>query len=213
MDEFVIPFLKEHAVAIVVGIMGIGCLGYGIVSLSTAPKTSDAVVFQSRENASPAKSNPSTKPKEVMVDIAGAVEKPGVYKLESTGRVRDALIAAGGLRKDADRARVSQTVNLAAPLTDSAKLYIPFVGEQMVTSGTGSENSSGTTNNVLGSSGKMININTASESELDELTGIGPVTAQKIISNRPYQSIDDLVTKKAVGSSVFSKIKDQISVY
>ena len=80
-------------------------------------------------------------------------------------------------------------------------------------SGSGANLSSGGGNGVLCAETKMVNINTASETELDALPGVGPVTAQKIISNRPYQKIDDLVSKKAVGASVFSKIKDQISIY
>ena len=59
----------------------------------------------------------------------------------------------------------------------------------------------------------LIDINAASESELDTLSGIGPVTAGKIIDNRPYGSLEELVSKKAVSSSVFEKIKDHISVY
>lgn len=73
-----------------------------------------------------------------------------------------------------------------------------------------SNNSSG---GIQGTSSGTININQASESELDALPGIGPVTAQKIISNRPYQSVEDLLNKKAVGASEFAKIKDQMSVY
>jgi competence protein ComEA len=80
----------------------------------------------------------------------------------------------------------------------------------MVTSEGTSSNSSGS---VQGSSTGSVNINQATEEELDALPGVGPVTAQKIISNRPYQSVDDLVSKKAVGQSVFSKIKDQVRVY
>jgi len=78
----------------------------------------------------------------------------------------------------------------------------------MKTSGDASSNLSGT---VAGSS--TVNINQASAEELDALPGIGPVTAQKIISNRPYQSAQDLLEKKVVGQSEFTKIKDEVSVY
>lgn len=213
MDERVVSFLKEHAIALGLGLAGLVCLGYGMISLSAPPKSGDGIDFQSQQGVTE-KSEASTKNgKEVTVDVEGAVEKPGVYKLDGDSRVQDALIAAGGLSSSADRQKVSQNVNLAAPLTDSAKLYIPFAGEQTMTSSGGTDSSSGIGNAVLGTSTKMVNINTASESELDALSGVGPVTAQKIISNRPYQKIDELVSKKAVGASVFSKIKDQVSVY
>ena len=72
-----------------------------------------------------------------------------------------------------------------------------------MTSDRGSDNSSGTGNAVLGASTNMININTASESDLDALSGIGPVTAQKIISNRPYQSTQDLVPRRQLERAYF----------
>lgn len=126
-------------------------------------------------------------------------------------RIQDALIAGGGgLSENADRQQVAQNLNLAAPLTDVAKLYIPSVGEQMTGSSGMADSSSG---DVEDSATRTVNINQASESELDALPGIGPMTAQKIISNRPYQNVQDLLDKKVLGQSVFSKIKDQVSVY
>jgi len=134
----------------------------------------------------------------VVVHVDGAVGSPGVYSLGPEARVMDAVTAAGGLTADADGSRI----NLAAKVADGQKVYIPAVGEQ-VTSDKGQ---------VTGQS-SLININTAGESELDKLPGVGPVTAQKIIASRPYSSLEDLLTKKVVGSSTFEKIKDLISVY
>jgi competence protein ComEA len=214
MEEKIIPFLKEHALALGLGLTGMICLGYGLFSLSAQQKVDSGIDFQSDQQSTTEKSTVAPKAgKQITIDIEGAVEKPGVYTLPADSRIQDALITAGGLAENADRKKVSQTVNLAAPLIDSAKLYIPAAGEQSVASDTSSDTSSGSSNGVLGTMTKMVNINTASESDLDALSGVGPVTAQKIISNRPYQSPQDLVTKKAVGASVFSKIKDQVSVY
>ena len=73
---------------------------------------------------------------------------------------------------------------------------------------------SGQSVSVAGASTQaQVNINTASQSDLESLPGIGPVTASKIISDRPYQIVEDLVNKKAVSKAVFEKIKDQIVVY
>ncbi len=214
MDERIILFLKEHALALLLGTAGLICLGYGLFTLSMQSKADNGVEFQSGQHAADQKRNVSSKSsKQITIDIEGAVHKPGVYTLPATSRIQDALIAAGGLAENADRKKVSQTVNLAAQLIDSAKLYIPPVGEQSSASGGVSDTSSGSSDSVLGAATKMININTASESELDALPGVGPVTAQKIIANRPYQGVQDMVSKKAVGASVFSKIKDQVSVY
>lgn len=213
MDERVVAFVKEHAFALVFGLVGLGFLSYGLFTLSFSPKPDDGIQFQSGHENGSAHSSAKKATKQITIDIEGAVQKPGVYKLDSGSRIQDALIAAGGLAANADRLKVSQTVNLAALLTDSAKLYIPSIGEQSMASGGGTDVSSGGTNGVLGTATKTVNINTASASELDALPGVGPATAQKIISNRPYEKIDDLVSKKAVGASVFAKIKDQISVY
>src|SRR5476651_670872 len=93
---------------------------------------------------------------------------------------------------------------------DGAKLYIPAVGEHVMTSGSALDSSTGI---IQGNGTKTVNINQASESDRDALPGVGPVTAQKIIDKRPYQSVQELLDKKVVGQSVFLKIKDQVSVY
>jgi competence protein ComEA len=131
--------------------------------------------------------------------------KPGVYKLSQDARMQDAFISCGGLSSSADRNWVAKNINLAVKLTDGAKIYIPKLGEQTSSS---SSYSSGV---ALTSS--LININSASEQELDSLSGVGPATATKIINSRPYGSINDLLDKKIVGSKVFQTIKDKISVY
>jgi competence protein ComEA len=210
-EENILPFLKEHAIALVLGSAGLICLGYGLISLSMPQSSGSASQFQpSKKVAKPAIITVSPIRKQITIDIEGSVMKPGVYKLPQNSRVQDALIAAGGLSEDADRKLVAQTLNLAAPLTDGAKIYIPAVGEQMTASSGTSEGSSGASQ---GSSAAKVNINQASESELDALPGVGPVTAQKIIGNRPYQSVEDLLNKKVVGQSEFGKIKDMVSVY
>ncbi len=149
--------------------------------------------------------NPS-KPSLIRVDVSGSVVSPGVYELNSYARIQDALIKAGGLSADADRNFVSKNINLAQKLSDGAKIYIPSANENSNPSGLSSISNPSTLNH-------LININLASADELDSLPGIGPATAAKIISGRPYETIDDLLTKKAVGKSVLEKIKDRVTVY
>lgn len=211
LQEKLLPFLKEHAIAVVLGSVGILCLGYGLIMLSQPQSSETGTNFQPIQKKSTSVGIPvSPQSKQITIDIEGAVEKPGVYTLLANSRIQDALIVSGGLSQNADRQQVAQNLNLAAPLTDGAKIYIPAVGEQIMTSGNMSDNSTGS---VQGAGSKMVNINQASESDLDGLPGVGPVTAQKIIDNRPYQNVQDLLDKKVVGQSVFSKIKGQVSVY
>ncbi|OGD92467.1 hypothetical protein A2697_02880 [Candidatus Curtissbacteria bacterium RIFCSPHIGHO2_01_FULL_41_44] len=137
-------------------------------------------------------------PGQIIVHVDGSVKKPGVYKLADQSRVVDAVGAAGGLTEDADQSKV----NLASKLVDGQKIYIRSVGE-------GDGRIVGETTGVSVSS--LVNINTASEAELDKLPGIGPVTAAKIIASRPYGSLEELLTKKVVSKSVFEKIKGLIT--
>lgn len=143
----------------------------------------------------------------VSVDIEGKVMKPGVYKLPEGSRIQDALIASGGLDSNADRDYVAKKLNLAQKLTDEAKVYIPAVGE--VPTGTTGSNSTAST--VLSSNSSFININSASSDELDKLPKVGSVTAQKIISGRPYVKIEDLVSKKILSQKTFDGLKDMIT--
>lgn len=146
-------------------------------------------------------SQPSSA-REIAVDVGGEVAKPGVYRLAEGSRVDDAVNAAGGLRVEADRARI----NLAARLVDGQKVYVAKIGEP---AGQGVGGSAGRIAGV--SESQLVNINMASEAELDRLPGVGPATAQKIVASRPYSSLADLLGKKVVNKSVYEKIKDLIT--
>lgn len=143
------------------------------------------------------------------VDVEGAVENPGVYEVSEDARVGHALVSAGGLSSAADRNWVSRFVNLAAPITDGMKIYIPASGEDIVKT-VGVANPG----NILGTAGSsQVNINTASVSELDGLWGIGQARASDIVANRPYGSVDELLTKANIPQNVYDRNKDKVSVY
>lgn len=146
----------------------------------------------------------------LIVDLEGAVIKPGIYKLKEGSRIHDLLIAASGLSASADREWIAKYLNLATKLVDGAKLYIPYRNENTPEK---TFNKNKEVPETLGVTAGQININNASIDELDTLPQIGTVRAQKIIDNRPYQSIEELLTKKAVSASVFEKIKNKITVY
>jgi competence protein ComEA len=157
---------------------------------------------------------------EIIVEVAGSVEKPGVYKLSPGARVEDALISAGGISANADRTWMEKTLNRAAKLSDGQKILIPAspTGGSVVSQSGGvtAKNSGGdqTVSTDFSAQGSgLVNINTASLSQLDTLPGIGQVYAQKIIEHRPYSTLDELVSKGAVGKSLYEKIKDQITIY
>ena len=141
---------------------------------------------------------------EIVVEISGEVQKPGVYKLPSGSRIDDLLIASGGLSQNADRVVIAKNINRAAKLFDGQKLYIPRQGESNTST------SSITSNTSIGG---QVNINTADAKTLDSLSGIGPVYAQNIIEHRPYSETKELVSKGAIPSNVYEKIKEKISCY
>jgi len=144
--------------------------------------------------------------KTISVDVSGAVLKPGVYQLNEGARIEDSIKAAGGFSDDSNKEYISKYLNMAQKLSDGTKVYVPLDGEMTV-------NTSGGTSAAGASTQSKLNINTSSQSELETLSGIGPVTASKIISARPYQSIDELTSKKIVSKAVFEKIKDSLVTY
>ncbi len=168
------------------------------------------IIRQNRESANVVfitQASESAKMK-VRIDVVGAVIKPDVYELEEGSRVSDALTAAGGFNASADREWVAKNLNRAAKIIDGGKIYIPTLHERSSSPLSNISNPG----NLLGVSSAKINLNTASSVELESLPGIGPVLASKIISGRPYQTIEELKTRKIVGNALFEKIKDQISL-
>jgi len=188
--------LKKY-LPFVVGLLGVVFIVIGIVVPKVKTPQPEITIETGGEEVKGVKTE--QKLKIILVDVAGAVEKPGVYQLTNDSRIVDALIPAGGLSAKADRMYIAKTINMAQKLTDGSKVYIPFINEAVNIAETNITN--------------MININSATLDELDKLPGIGPITAQKIIDNRSYQNISELVSRKVLGSSVYANIKDRLSVY
>ena len=187
-------------------ILGLAALGGGILITQKTSLSGEEVVIleNARENSSG----------EIVVEISGAVEKPGVYKLTFGSRVEDLLIAAGGVTARVDRTWLEKNLNRAGKLTDGQKIFLPTIGQQSSSSTAkvlGGEVSG--SNNINGTLENLININTAGASELDTLDEIGRERAQNIIEGRPYSSVEELVSRKIISLSVFEKIKNKISVY
>ena len=147
----------------------------------------------------------------IMVDVSGAVMQPSVVELPEDSRVFEAIDKAGGLTGEADLS----TTNQAEILTDGQKIYIP-TRHELEESEAGSP-SPGLAGNSSGSvQSRKININTADSQALQQLKGVGPATAQKIIDyrnkNGKFKAIEDLKNVSGIGDKTFEKLKDKITV-
>lgn len=153
-----------------------------------------------------------SSPAILIVDVQGAVTYPGVYTLDEGDRLIHAIDAAGGYIADAD----TRQVNHALKLVDEMLIYIPLKGElpieeSTIVSDIGSSGSTSTND-----SGGKVNINTATESELTTLAGIGPSKAAAIIQHReeqgPFQTTEALTGVSGIGQKTFEKLQENITV-
>ena len=151
-------------------------------------------------------------PLPLKVYVTGAVTNPGVYSIPRLSRVESAIQAAGGFLKTAN----TQSINLAAKLIDGEEIVVPSMNQTPITTIPNSKPNPTQTAQTLPSSQNPLDINTATQDQLDELPGIGSSKAQQIISyrqqNGPFQKIDDLQNVPGIGPGIFEKIKDLITV-
>jgi competence protein ComEA len=147
---------------------------------------------------------------DLVVDVQGAVVRPGIVHLPAGSRVADAIAAAGGYGPRVATDRVGQTLNLAALVKDGDQVIVPSRDDRPASGATASGSLTGN-----GSNAGPVDLNHATAAELDELPGIGPVTAAKIVAAREEQAfvtVDDLRTRKILGAATFDKVKDLIVV-
>jgi len=162
-------------------------------------------------------------PEKIFVEVSGAIKKPNLYEMNFGARIKEIIDRAGGLSEDADVIFFNRNFNLARILVDQEKIYIPSISE--INSGIFIQNQMVLDYNSpsvvikqntldLGPSENqsLININNSTIEELDQLPGIGQVTANKILKNRPYSTLEELLTKKILNKGVFDKMKNLISL-
>ena len=201
-------FLFKFRYPLLIGLTGIIFLGAGVLFFKNGSGISSTKTKVEVLNSSPENQNNNTDT--IIVEVAGQVEKPGVYSFKEGSRVEDALILSGGFSSSADRIWTEKSLNRAAKLIDGQKIYIPKTGENLSDIMGAKTSSSGNGGEVVGG---LVNINTASFKQLDSLPGIGQVYGQSIIEHRPYSNIEELLNKGVLKTGVYEKIKDKISVF
>ncbi|WP_208028154.1 helix-hairpin-helix domain-containing protein [Rhabdothermincola sediminis] len=177
------------------------------------PLPSTVVPFQLDGAAGPT----SSVPAEIVVHAAGAVARPGVYRVAHGARVGDVLEAAGGVTPDADVDRL----NLAAPLADGVRVYVPRHGEENPAAPLAADSGGGPAAGAAGPAGAAgtggkLDLNTATAEQLETLPGIGPATAAAIIEHRErkgrFRSVDGLLDVRGIGPAKLEQIRDAVRV-
>jgi competence protein ComEA len=146
----------------------------------------------------PARASPAAKARLLVVDVVGAVRRPGLVRLREGARVADAIAHAGGLGRKAERA----SVNFAAPVSDGQQVLVPERGAA-VAAGAGAGSASATAGPV--------SLSSATAEQLDALPGVGPVTAEKIVAYRQqhgaFRSVDELDAIVGIGPSRIADLR------
>jgi competence protein ComEA len=153
---------------------------------------------------------PSAVDELVVVDVAGAVAHPGLYRLPAGSRVGDAVAAAGGFAGTVDAALADRQLNLAAIVHDGDKVRVPMRGEAAA-AGPATSSAPGGGGGAAG----PIDLNRATAEVLDSLPGVGPATAAKIIAAReqqPFKAVDELASRKVVGAATLEKLRALVTV-
>jgi len=169
--------------------------------------------IQALETPRPELSQEQAENNKIAVDISGSVNNPGLYYLDLGSRVQDVIDMAHGFSSDVDNEWVDKNLNRAAKLSDGQKIFIPSIQQSGVLSATNFRGDRNVAQHDQSTADSRVNINTASLNQLMDLPGIGQVYGQKIIENRPYSEVDDLVKKQVLKQSTFDKIKGKVSVY
>lgn len=209
---------------IFIAVLLTGCIITGLISSNDKEKSlTGSSLLQSAQSAVTSK---ATQAKSVRVQVSGAVLEPGIYDLPANCRVEEAIAAAGGLTENAD----SERVNLVRKVRDGMQIRVPVQKaartnrtqrkNAQAKSGLG-ESASGKSSSAKAGSGRnssmmqSVRINSASARELQQLPGIGPALAQRIVETRKggrFTSADDLLRVPGIGKAKLAKLRDYVEV-
>lgn len=203
-------WLKEHIKLVSLVVLA---TILGLWQLWPAPSVNnDDLTVNSSKTAQKSTSKPTktANSKWLIVDVEGAVNKPGVYRLLATARVYDAIQHAGGLTEQAD----TSAINQAQKLHDQSQVFVPDKNSSSTAPNTAQTTAANSENSVTDT--KTINLNTADVTELQNLPGVGPKKAELIIQYRQekgsFSKIEDLTEVQGIGEKTFAKIKSQLTV-
>lgn len=207
-------------IAALMAVLGILCgLSWWMVQPPTTPPVGtpapEPVTVQVADSLAPSmrasEPSPSPTPSALAIHVVGAVKAPGVVIVPPGSRAESAIIAAGGFAETADQ----RTINLAQPVTDGQQLVVGAQGESPVSPVSPSPEGNGTGGNSQGTdnSDGIVHINAATVTELEELPGVGPKTAQAIVAYRdehgPFTSVDHLEAVPGIGRKTVDGLRER----
>lgn len=209
---------------IFIAVLLTGCIITGLISTNDKAKT--LPVSSLPQSAQGAVTSKAVQAKTVRVQVSGAVLEPGIYNVPASCRVEEAIAAAGGLTENAD----SERVNLVRKVRDGMQIRVPVqkttrtsrtqrkkaqakssLGESALGKSGGAKAGPGRNNSMM----QSVRINSASASELQQLPGIGPALAQRIVETRNngrFTSADDLLRVPGIGKAKLAKLRDYVEV-
>ena len=201
-----------------------GCIITSLISTNDKAKALPGSSLP--QSAQSAVTSKAAQAKTVRVQVSGAVLEPGIYDLPASCRVEEAIAAAGGLTENAD----SERVNLVRKVRDGMQIRVPVqkttrtsrtqrkkaqakssLGESALGKSGGAKAGPGRNNSMM----QSVRINSASASELQQLPGIGPALAQRIVETRSsgrFNSADDLLRVPGIGKAKLAKLRDYVEV-
>ena len=215
------PWLAIGATVLAVAIAGVALLFAARPEPLIGVDGAGNPVTGSLVQGGPSPADPATAAGEAMVEAAvvvevgGAVTRPGVYRLPAGSRVADAVAAAGGFGPRVDVEGADRALNLAALVRDGDEIHVPARGETGASAAAGGGGGAGGGNAEGPTSAGLIDLNRATAEQLDTLPGVGPATAAKIIAareERPFASLEDVRDRKAVGAATLAKIQALVTV-
>lgn len=206
--EEVYQYVRNKKIVLLTGIVIVVLGGYFFLFHKVTPTSTlepkQELTTQKDETKKSKTDSKAKEPQMIVVDVQGAVQKPGVYHVKDKAIIQEVIQTAGGFTANADLKQINQ----AKRVVDQMQVYIPIKGEKVTPTST---NSSNDTQNK-----KIVNINTATVDDFKDVTGIGPKKAEKVIAYREehgqFKTLHDLTNVSGIGEKSLAKLKDQLTV-
>ncbi|CAJ2234365.1 helix-hairpin-helix domain-containing protein [Companilactobacillus paralimentarius] len=206
--EEVYQYVRNKKIVLLTGIVIVVLGGYFFLFHKVTPTSTlepkQELTTQKDETKKSKTDSKAKEPQMIVVDVQGAVQKPGVYHVKDKAIIQEVIQTAGGFAANADLKQINQ----AKRVVDQMQVYIPIKGEKVTPTST---NSSNDTQNK-----KIVNINTATVDDFKDVTGIGPKKAEKVIAYREehgqFKTLHDLTNVSGIGEKSLAKLKDQLTV-